>query len=755
MQNVTYKRDKKTNDKFTDNKDLKTLLLSILILFSSILHSQTWTSIGPYGGYFKDFAIHPTNSQIIISGSDDSGGLWKSTDGGQTWILITGMFPNFTGWKVVFDKLNPNIIYACDLYSRYGLIKSSDGGLTWQIINSGLNTQYDKMVTGLAIANGTNDTLFICTGYEQSGTPPRPGNGVFKSVNGGLTWNATGLQGITTPCIASNGAGGAILVGTRGAGLKITTDLGNSWSNHSQIPITTEIIEIETDSNIVMVSAGFGGIYLSTDYGNNFTNIGLTGEFNFDINIFKNSANIELFSSTFSGLKKYSSLTSSWSAVNHSELNNHLAMGIASRGNTIYLNNFTNGLILKSTDAGVNWNPVTLSPRATEIGGLYIEAINPNHIISSLLGTYNIGGLSGKECISETTDGGVTWARKGPVGHGGVLTKDLNSFNTFFLGVFGQGLFKTTDGFSTYSNIRTGNKVIIDVIVNPSNSFEVLISELDITTGIYATLKSIDGGNSFVGTSNMIVSKLEYDPNNSSLVYAATWTGLYKSTDGGSTWNIYLFSGLPVSTVKPMATHIYASLYNGVLYKITDVSYTDITGSWPSNSHITNIIEHNGKLVIGINGAEKDTTQNLIGSTFISADSGTTWTNISGNMPCTHVYGVNTLQTINNDLYVATYGGGIYKSIGAIVGFDEITFSNETIVVYPNPAQNKLTIEVLHDIRNGKLNIYNQLGQIVKSYSKINSRQISIETTELTNGLYIFTLINGDKQVNEKFIISK
>jgi hypothetical protein len=48
---------------------------------SSFLFSQTWTSIGPNGGYFKDFVFHTTNSQIIFAGSDDGGGVWKSTDG--------------------------------------------------------------------------------------------------------------------------------------------------------------------------------------------------------------------------------------------------------------------------------------------------------------------------------------------------------------------------------------------------------------------------------------------------------------------------------------------------------------------------------------------------------------------------------------------------------------------------------------------------------------------------------------------------
>lgn len=204
-----------------------------------------------------------------------------------------------------------------------------------------------------------------------------------------------------------------------------------------------------------------------------------------------------------------------------------------------------------------------------------------------------------------------------------------------------------------------------------------------------------------------------------------------------------------------MTNHIYASLYNGILFKIIGMDYTNITGSWPINSQITNIIEHNGKLVIGINGAEKDSTQNLFGSTFISADSGTTWTNISGNMPCTHIYGANTLQAINNDLYAATYGGGIHKSIGLITGMQEMSYKNENIFVFPNPAQNKLIIEIQFDVRKAELDIFNSTGQIIKSYSNINSKQISIETTDLNNGLYFFTLQNGDKQVNGKFIISK
>ncbi len=734
---------------------MKNILAFIFTYCTLSIYAQNWTPIGPQGGYFKDFAVHPTNSQIIIAGSDDSGGLWKTTDGGQTWTLITGMLPNFTGWKVVFDPIDPDIIYACDLYSRYGIIKSTDGGLTWQVINNGLNTKYDRMVTGLVIAYGTQDTLLICTGYEQSGTPPRPGNGIFKSVNGGLSWFPSGLQGTSTPCIASNGAGGALFAGTRGAGLKISTDLGATWFNHPQIPNTADINEIESDSNVVMVSAGALGVYLSTDYGNSFTNIGMVGEFNFEIDILRLSPVVELFSSTFTGLKKYSSSTGQWTAVNHPDLNNHLAMAITSVNDTVYLSNFTNGNILKSFDGGSTWSTLSQSPIATEIGGMYIDPTNTNHIIVSLLGTYNILGLPGLQSISESTDGGVTWTRKGPVGHGGVLVKEPGNNNTFYVGLFGQGLYKTTDGFTTSTNIRSGNKVILDVAVNPSNTQEVLISELDLTTSTYAILKSTNGGNSFINTAAHITTKLVYDPNNPSIVYAAATTGLYKSTDGGSTWILHLFSGLPISTVEVTPTQLYASLYNGVLYKINGTQFTNITGTWPANSQITNIVTYNNSLVIGINGAEKDTTMNMIGSVYMSNDSGTTWTDITGDMTCTHIYGNTSLQAMNGQLYAATYGGGVYNSSGILNHVNTSVSQNQSVSIYPNPAQNHLTIEFSTDIENAEVRIYNQTGQIVLRQAAQNGGVMYLSTEGLPDGTYLLMVLNGEIRTTRRLVLSR
>lgn len=711
------------------------------------ISAQIWQSIGPNGGYFKDFAIHPTNSNIIFAGSDDSGGIWKSTDGGITWSLTTTSFPNFTGWKIVFDKQNPNKMYGCDMYGRYGLLKSTDGGNTWQLKNNGLSSIYDKMVTGLVHAYNKPDTLLISTGYEPSGTPPRPGNGVFKSFNGGTTWTPAGLQGTTTPCIASNGIGGAIFVGTVGNGLKVSTNLGNTWINHPQIPATANILEIETDSNIVMVSALSDGIFLSTDYGLNFTNIGMLAEVNFDINIFKKGPVIELFSSALSGLKRYSSSIGSWTPVSHPELNTQLVMGIASRGNAIYCSTFSNANILKSTDGGATWNYISSSPKATEVGGLFINPQNPNHIITSVLGTYNLNGLLGKECIIETTDGGLSWARKGPVVHGRGITKDLNTPATFYLGTYGNGLFKTLNAFTTYTNVRSGNKVILDVVVNPANSNEVLISEIDNVTSAIAVLRSTNGGLSFTPTSSMVATKLDYDPVLPNTVYASSYSGLYQSTDGGSTWNTFAISNTPLSTVKSYSGHVYSAHFNGTIYKTNGVTTNTITGPWPVNSQITNIVEHNGKLIIGMNGAEKDTTLNMMGAVFLSADGGNTWSNITGNMPCTHVYALNGLQAINNDVYAATYGGGVVKSSGVVTSTNEHENKKHTFI-YPNPAGNEIFIR-LTDKQQTNYKILNSVGEQVLN-GVLSSNQSSIDISQLSTGIYF--IICDKSPEGEKFI---
>ena len=280
---------------------MRSIIVTLLSFASFGLLAQNWAQIGPYGGYFKDFIIHPTTG-AIYTGSDDGGGVWKSEDSGISWTILTADFPNMTGWKLHINELNDDAIYACDVYSRYGLLISTDAGDTWTISNSGLDSDYDKMVSGIVSID--LDSLMISTGEAAASTPPRPGNGMFKSVNGGDSWTEAGLQGITVPCVGKN-AFNTIFAGTEGSGLYYTNDFGDNWLIHPGIPSSAKIHEIDVWDNVVAVAA-VEGIFLSSDYGITFTNTGLVGDINFDLTIHSISPEVEIFNSTFSGLQYYS-----------------------------------------------------------------------------------------------------------------------------------------------------------------------------------------------------------------------------------------------------------------------------------------------------------------------------------------------------------------------------------------------------------------------------------------------------------------
>lgn len=77
------------------------------------------------------------------------------------------------------------------------------------------------------------------------------------------------------------------------------------------------------------------------------------------------------------------------------------------------------------------------------------------------------------------------------------------------------------------------------------------------------------------------------------------------------------------------------------------------------------------------------------------------------------------------------------------------------IKLFPNPVQNRLTIEIPIDFDNAELRIYNQFGQIEKIGLNIKEKNISIETFGLANGLYFIVLQNADRNISGKFIINK
>ncbi len=110
-------------------------------------------------------------------------GLYKTTDGGNSWQRIAESLPDQFLSDLVLDSAHPDVLYVA---SRKGIHKSLDGGATWQAMNEGLT---NLNIRALAISAKNSQTLYAGTNLE----------GLFRSRNGGQSWEPVPLKLSTPP----------------------------------------------------------------------------------------------------------------------------------------------------------------------------------------------------------------------------------------------------------------------------------------------------------------------------------------------------------------------------------------------------------------------------------------------------------------------------------------------------------------------------------------------------------------------------
>jgi len=157
---------------------------------------SNWTSIGPstHGtqsgslpgqGRINAIAVDPNDANIWYVGAP-AGGLWKSTDAGSSWINLFDNFLQIGVSGIAIDANNSNIVYistgdddAADSYS-IGVFKSTDGGTSWQ--ETGLNASTNpniNLLTNEIVIDPTNSNI-IWVGSNR---------GLWKSTDAGVTFN--------------------------------------------------------------------------------------------------------------------------------------------------------------------------------------------------------------------------------------------------------------------------------------------------------------------------------------------------------------------------------------------------------------------------------------------------------------------------------------------------------------------------------------------------------------------------------------
>ena len=144
--------------------------------FNSLMGAGNWTFIGPTftnalagAGRINFVRIDPNNSNVLYIGSP-SGGLWKSTDGGNSWSTNTDLLNHVIGCtNIAIDPNNSNIMYlatgdgdAGDNYS-VGLLKTTDGGVTWNQTGLSFSMGNYRMMSKVLIDPANSNTILVAT----------------------------------------------------------------------------------------------------------------------------------------------------------------------------------------------------------------------------------------------------------------------------------------------------------------------------------------------------------------------------------------------------------------------------------------------------------------------------------------------------------------------------------------------------------------------------------------------------------------
>jgi len=498
-------------------------------LFKSTDAGDTWGAVAldanPWQVY--TLALDPSRPETLYVQTFGCGGifcvfgpLFKSTDGGATW-KATGS----TGIAFVALAIDPTGTVYGATYG--GVFKSTDGGATWTGANQGLT---NVSVSALAIDPRAPETLYAgASPVTNCDYTVCPGTALFKSTNGGRTWNSfdAGLprhSSVAALCIDPT-APETIYAGLSGGGVFKSTDGGATWQ-----AVNLGLADISVEH---LALAATGTLYAAAYGSGLFKSVG--------------GGPWEVTTPTPSGI--YSVAVDPIAA-------DRVYVGTASDG------------IFASTDGGSTWSGVHLND-GFRVYSIAIDPQTPSTLYASLIGFFGIGS------VFKSTDSGATWQDAGGGMPPGVVTLAIDPLtpDTLYAGTFFGLLFKSTDAARRWTVADKGltrDQFVHEVAIDPTTPTTVYAA----TDG--GVFKSTDGGGSWdpinVGLPDTGVAALAIDPTAPGTLYAGTKDeGVFRSTNGGDRWN-----ALNVGLRNPHVQALAFDPPNRLLYAATQGGVFDI-----------------------------------------------------------------------------------------------------------------------------------------------------------------------------------
>ena len=724
-----------------------------------------WSGVGSVSCVRFD----PVNSSIIYAGAP-SGGLWKSTNSGNTWsVLNTDGLGSLGISDIAIDPTNSQVIYIASgdrdgsSTNGLGVLKSTNGGATWN--STGLNWLISQVRTASKILIDPTNTQIIHVATN---------NGIYRSVNGGTVFTQVSTMPSTRDMEFKPGDPTTIYV-TGLTDVYRSTNSGLNYSSVYSVPGAGGLALAVTPANAGYVyilatdanTYAFKGVYRSINSGTSFnlrastpnilgsdcTGSDNSGQGWYDLCIAVSPSDAENVFVGGVSIWKSPDGGSTWSinSDGYGCTTNFVSWDIHDlsfqNGNTLYAG--CDAGVFRTQDNGQSWAQLDDGLAISQCYSLGQSATNGSMLITSLqdVGTDLLNGTT----WSQTESGEATK----------VFIDRTNNSIMYGGGYNGHFSISTTGGIGTWTDIITG-LTGSGAWVTPWK--QDLGAPATLWAGYQEIFKSINQGANWAQVSSLggseSFSAIDQSPSNNQVIYASRPSSIIKTTTGGTAWTA-ITGNLPVSSagitnieVDPTdENHVWVT-FSG--YSAANKVWVTTNGGTSWTNYSTGLPNIPANTIVYENNSAH-------GTLYVGTDAGvycrnstmSSWMPFNSGLPNVIIDELEIQYTIGK-IRAATYGRGMWESdlAGLSLG---VSYSNQDsqVNIYPNPSKGIFTIKA-ENLKIKNIELFNMLGERIYTSALTplsNWREVDLSTQP--NGVYFIHVICDEGRVVKKITINK
>jgi photosystem II stability/assembly factor-like uncharacterized protein len=631
----------------------------------------TWQQAGPYniGGRVTALASVPGGVTVYLGAAN--GGVFKSTDSGTHWTPIFDMFGEYSIGALALAPGSSTTLYvgggeangSVDSYDGHGVFRTTDGGVTWESLGLAATAR----IARIAVDPLDPNHLLVATMGRQFSTGPD--RGLYRSLDGGATWtrvlavnDSTGASDVVFNPIHPDTVYAATWERVRRSTYRRAYGPGTGvWRSIDRGLNWTRLTNglPAPSDNVGRIALALCAASPRTVYAQITT--GATGGYT-GLGMYRSLDGGDSWArrdaSGFTGIFGGFSWYFGDMAVDPVNPNRVWALGVS---------------LARSTDGGVTFTSQTGSAHVDQ-HAIWIDPTNPSR-------TY-IGNDGG---FFSTVTGGVPW------------TKSLDlPITQFYAGAIApQNRYRLLGGTQDNNTLITAGSPSAWYAVLGGDGFQCLVDPVDSNVvfaeyqyGCYGSgpQRATDGGSLFIPPGGFDANDrynwnapIVMDPADHNVVLSASQR-VYKSIDNGQTYvaisgdlttnpgAAVVYGTIAALEISP-ADHLtyYAGTDDGRVWRSTDAggNWTEITAGLPLRS-ITRVTADPidaGTVYVTLSGFGSD---EHLPHVYRSIDRGSTWSPIAGNLPDAPANDLVVDPADHNTLYLAT-DLGVYatRNLGA------------------------------------------------------------------------------------------